>query len=140
MSIVYGIFSIFTIVFDYTIVKGVIYLHQAIFTLGKRIKLYRVQKGLSQEKLAELSELHPTYIGQLERGEKNPTVMSILKIATALEIPPEKLISDLGIKQVDTAMTIPEEAFCFFAELSDTEGKRLLEILEKIKDFKNNKH
>ena len=40
--------------------------------IGQRIRNYRTQKGLSQEKLAELAGCHPTYIGQLERGEKTP--------------------------------------------------------------------
>ena len=55
--------------------------------IGKRIRTYRLQKGLSQEKLAELSDCHPTYIGQLERGEKNATIGSIWKISKALEVP-----------------------------------------------------
>ena len=38
-------------------------------TIGQRVRNYRIDKGLSQEKLAELSGCHPTYIGQVERGE-----------------------------------------------------------------------
>lgn len=38
--------------------------------VGQRIRYYRLNLGLSQEKLAELSGCHPTYVGQLERGEK----------------------------------------------------------------------
>ena len=45
--------------------------------VGQRIRNYRTQLGLSQEKLAELACCHPTYIGQLERGEKNATLDSI---------------------------------------------------------------
>lgn len=46
--------------------------------LGQRIRHYRKQQKLSQEKLAELSDLHPTYIGQIERGEKTlPLKVSI---------------------------------------------------------------
>ena len=41
--------------------------------LGSRIRAYRKQQHLSQEDLAELCDFHPTYIGQLERGEKNAT-------------------------------------------------------------------
>ena len=51
--------------------------------IGIRIRNYRTQQNLSQEKLAELSGCHPTYIGQIERGEKNATVESIAKIAAA---------------------------------------------------------
>lgn len=39
---------------------------------GTRIRGFRKEKRLSQEELAEKCSLHPTYIGQLERGEKNP--------------------------------------------------------------------
>ena len=54
--------------------------------IGQRIRNYRTQLGLSQEKLAELSGCHPTYIGQLERGEKNATLESIDKVAVSLNI------------------------------------------------------
>ena len=46
-------------------------------TIGQRVRNYRIDKGLSQEKLAELSGCHPTYIGQVERGEKNATLESL---------------------------------------------------------------
>ena len=64
--------------------------------VGQRIRNYRTQKGLSQEKLAELSGCHPTYIGQLERGEKNATLESIERIAAALGISLSKLFEKLG--------------------------------------------
>ena len=48
--------------------------------LGQRIRNYRTEKGWSQEKLAELAGCHPTYIGQIERAEKNATIESIEKI------------------------------------------------------------
>ena len=43
-------------------------------TVGKRLRGYRTSIGFSQEKLAEKAGLHPTYIGQVERGEKNLTI------------------------------------------------------------------
>ena len=55
-------------------------------TIGQRVRNYRIEKGLSQEKLAELSGCHPTYIGQVERGEKNATLESIEKIASAMNV------------------------------------------------------
>ena len=64
--------------------------------LGQRIRNYRTNQGLSQEKLAELAGCHLTYIGQIERGEKNATLESINKIAVALNVPLSKLFEKLG--------------------------------------------
>ncbi|HNO78341.1 MAG TPA: helix-turn-helix transcriptional regulator [Phycisphaerae bacterium] len=46
----------------------------------------RVAQGLSQEALAHACDLHRTYIGQLERGEVNVTVLSLRKVTRALKI------------------------------------------------------
>lgn len=54
--------------------------------VGQRIRNYRIQQHLSQEELAERCGLHPTYIGQIERGEKNATLESIFRIASGLAI------------------------------------------------------
>ncbi len=54
---------------------------------GQRIRMYRQQKKLTQEELAERAGLHNTYIGQVERGEKNLTLNSLEKILKALEVP-----------------------------------------------------
>lgn len=59
--------------------------------IGERIRLIRREKGISQEELAHLSALSDTYIGQIERGEKNITVDSLSKIAASLEISLEEL-------------------------------------------------
>lgn len=54
-------------------------------SLGLRIKELRKKKGISQEQLGEISGLHRTYIGMIERGEKNITVFNIWLISKALE-------------------------------------------------------
>ena len=53
--------------------------------LGKRIRQRRMQLGLSQERLGEVAGLHRTYIGAVERGEKNLTVVTLCRIANALK-------------------------------------------------------
>ena len=63
--------------------------------LGQRIKYYRKKKKLSQEKLSELADLHPTYIGQLERGEKNASIESLYKISIGLQVPITQLLEKL---------------------------------------------
>jgi transcriptional regulator with XRE-family HTH domain len=54
--------------------------------LGKRIRALRRQKGLSQEKLGGKAELHLTYIGAVERGERNCSIISLKKIAKGLDV------------------------------------------------------
>jgi transcriptional regulator with XRE-family HTH domain len=54
--------------------------------LGDNVRNKRKQKGLSQEGLAAIAELHRTYIGMIERAEKNITLVNIEKIANALEV------------------------------------------------------
>ena len=53
---------------------------------GTTIKEYRLNKGLSQEKLAELSNLHRTYISDIERGGRNVSIENIYKICEALDV------------------------------------------------------
>lgn len=55
--------------------------------LGGRIRDARLNAKISQESLAELAEVHVSYIGQVERGEKNPSVKVLARIAQALKIP-----------------------------------------------------
>lgn len=62
--------------------------------LGQNIKKYRYLKGVSQEQLAELSGLHRTYIGAVERGERNISVDNIEKICNALEIHIKELFNE----------------------------------------------
>ncbi|MCC5663450.1 helix-turn-helix domain-containing protein [Nostoc mirabile] len=63
---------------------------------GKRVRDERLQRGLSQEELAEKAELHRTYIGMIERGEKNITLINIGKIAKALAIAVDELLKDIN--------------------------------------------
>ncbi len=59
---------------------------------GKRVRQERTRRELSQEQLAELAGVHRTYIGMIERGEKNITLESIEKLAKALDLMPEELL------------------------------------------------
>lgn len=53
---------------------------------GIKLREFRKEKGLSQEKLAHLAGLHRTYIGMIERAEKNITLLNVEKISNALKI------------------------------------------------------
>ena len=106
-------------------------------SIGQRIRNYRTKQGLSQEKLAELSGCHPTYIGQLERGEKNATLESIEKIAAALNISLSKLFEKLG-GQESEERDIPLECYEFVAAKSKEEQVQIYRILYEMDKYKSN--
>lgn len=61
-------------------------------TIGSNIKFYRKKLGLSQEQLADLTDLHRTYVGAVERGQRNISVLDIEKIAVVLGVELAKLL------------------------------------------------
>jgi len=65
--------------------------------LGEGIRRHRQALGVSQEDFAELCDLHRTYIGQVERGEKNISFENISKVSRALKLKPSKLLSASGL-------------------------------------------
>ena len=105
--------------------------------LGQRIRNHRTSKGLSQEKLAELAGCHPTYIGQIERGEKNATVESIEKISSALDISLSKLFEKLG-SQEDGSRNIPLECYEFLSAKTKEEQEHIYRILLEMDQYKKN--
>ena len=85
--------------------------------------------------MAELSSCHTTYIGQLERGEKNATLESIEKIATALEIPLSKLFEKLG-ENGTTEQDIPLLCYEFLSAKSKQEQQQIYKILLEMEKYK----
>lgn len=61
--------------------------------VGEKIRLLRQQRALSQESLALKSGLNTSYLGQVERGEKSPTIDTLDKIATGLDVDLEQLFT-----------------------------------------------
>lgn len=59
---------------------------------GDSVRRIRTQMGLSQEAFALLVGIHRTYIGGIERGERNPTLTMIVRIAAALQVDPSTLL------------------------------------------------
>jgi transcriptional regulator with XRE-family HTH domain len=63
--------------------------------LGARARARRRELGLTQENLAERATLHWTFVGQVERGQRNITLHNIVRLADALEVNPAVLIDGL---------------------------------------------
>lgn len=69
-------------------------LNKILTEFGRRVRRERLKKNLSQEELGYRAGLHRTYIGMIERGEKNITLGNITKIAKALKIPIGRLFEN----------------------------------------------
>jgi len=67
--------------------------HDILNTFGENVRMYRNQLHISQEELAFKAELHRTYIGMIERAEKNITLENIEKIAKALKVDISELLN-----------------------------------------------
>ncbi|MBP3761309.1 MAG: helix-turn-helix domain-containing protein [Ruminococcus sp.] len=99
--------------------------------IGERIRKFRTEQNLSQEELAFLSEIHPAYVGKVERGEKCPTVETLYKIAVGLKIPLHKLLdidSDTNATENDAFHRIINS----LDGLNPDEMIEIAEIVEKI--------
>lgn len=69
---------------------------RALAVFGLKVRQVREGKKLTQERLAELAELDPTYISGIERGVRNLGLLNLLRLAKALDIPAAKLLE--GVK------------------------------------------
>jgi len=79
--------------------------HRALSAFGSNLRRERETKKLTQEKLAEKADLDPTYISGIERGVRNPSLLSIVRIAKALGT----TASDLS-RGIEGRRVVPDEA------------------------------
>lgn len=98
--------------------------------IGQRIRYYRNKRNYTQEKLSEISGLHATYIGQVERGEKNVTLESLKRITSALDISLSQLFEGLPVDISEDS--IPLKSYQLFLEKSLEEQEHLYKILKEI--------
>ena len=96
----------------------------------------RTEKGFSQEELAEKCELHPTYIGQVERGEKNATIESIYKITAGLSVSMSTLFDKIDHSDsINNKNNYPFIAYDLVQSLPDNSQKKIILILQSIIDM-----
>ncbi|HZG46597.1 MAG TPA: helix-turn-helix transcriptional regulator [Allosphingosinicella sp.] len=69
--------------------------------LGQNVRRYRKLKGLTQEQLAHRAEMERSYVSDLERGERNPSVKALGRLAEALEIEPKLLLDRERVPEME---------------------------------------
>jgi transcriptional regulator with XRE-family HTH domain len=104
--------------------------------IGQRIRARRLELGLSQDTASERADLHPTYIGQVERGEKNATIGSIQKICNALDIPMEDLFAN--IVKSESELRPAQQCYDLIISQPIKDQQMIYALLENIIKYKNN--
>jgi transcriptional regulator with XRE-family HTH domain len=77
---------------------------------GERVRANRQRLGISQETLAQLSDVHWTFVGQVERGTRNLSLHNIIKLAAGLDVNPGILIDGIDRSAVPQEERPPSEA------------------------------
>jgi transcriptional regulator with XRE-family HTH domain len=98
--------------------------------IGHQINHLRTQRGLTQERLAELAELSPTYISHIERGSKKVSLNALICLAAALEVPVERLLSQPRNEGHSIHASAVDE---LLADCSSREQQLLLNITAAVK-------
>lgn len=109
-------------------------MEKVLLMVGKRIREIRKSKGLSQESLGELAGFHFSYIGGVERGEKNISLANLSKIAKALKVP----LSDFFHYEKHLRVGLSHKEATFnriiqrISELNDSDLNKLLRIINEV--------
>ncbi len=105
--------------------------------VGSRIRYHRKERKLSQEELAERSGLHPSYIGQLERGIKKPTIDSLYKITKGMDMSISDFLKDLEIVDKDSE-NFAVKSYLLIEQEQASDQRHLFEIIKQIIALKSN--
>ena len=97
--------------------------------LGNRIRSLRVQKALSQDKLSELAGLNGKYLGEVERGSANISIVNLSKLADALDVPLHALLSAEHERPRQELVT---ELHKLIDETDDAQLKIIYRVIESV--------
>lgn len=107
------------------------------YNVGKRIKELRTTKGFSQEQLALLSDITPTYLGLIERNLKNPTIKVIEQICDSLNISLFDFFADSTLKDEESLDTLSIQIISQISSCNDDEKELILEMIKKMLKLRN---
>ncbi len=102
------------------------------YMLGKNIRKYRCEKSMSQEALAEKINLSTNYIGMLERGEKLPSLPTLIKIANTLDVTTDTLLCESLNAACEIKSTI---LFDKISALPLLEQKRIFSVIDTLLEY-----
>ncbi len=106
--------------------------------IGERVRKLRYSMDLTQEKLGEKAELHYSYIGQVERGDKTPSLTALMKISEALNIPLEDLIREPREDNPEVKLKL-KNINNMLADRSPRELELIKNILQNILEYMDSK-
>ena len=96
-------------------------------SIGRNIRKYRKEKKLSQEQLAEIIHVSQNYVGNMERGEKIPSLETLVAIADALGVSSDVLLHDVVENGYDVKISLLNDEM---RKLSSKDQKRIFELIE----------
>ena len=107
--------------------------------VGEKIRILRQSRGLSQEKLGFKAGLNTSFIGQVERGEKSPTIISLEKIANALDVQLKELFQfDEDVSSV-ADMTFIEKITYELKGRTGEEQEAVYQFIKQLLRFRDRK-
>ncbi len=101
------------------------------YNIGKRIRKLRLEYGLSQEQLALKANITTTYLGLLERNQKNPTIRIIGRICDSLNLSFSDFFSDQSISSIHDVDSIGLQILTQLQGRTDEEKKILLSLIQE---------
>lgn len=107
--------------------------------VGEKIRSLRQSRGLSQEKLAFKSGLNTSYLGQVERGEKSPTIVTLEKIVVALDAELEELFQFDHGAAVETELSYADKISFELRGRTEEEKKAVYEFVKQLLWFRDKK-
>lgn len=102
---------------------------------GKKLKTIRTQRHLSQEELAFQCNMQASHIGQIERGQKNPTLETLEKISKGLDIPLTELLNFSSEPNLESKNSTIMKIDAYLASLSPRQQEHVLAIVKTFRNF-----
>lgn len=102
--------------------------------IGHLIRERRKRAGHSIGELADLAGLDPSYVNHLELGKVNPTLSTITKVATALDVDLKDLLGKVGAAKADVDMQISQAMRVLLKKHGPTSKRTILQILKGLRD------